>query len=108
MSETKYEKALKLWGTAKLREEHSYGHTSRRPKTLKIDPDTVRVDLDFSEGYACCGGTDPHCYCSFAESPSCKVRITGRTIDGDSVSAEIGQYSFDFATMMREMSEIDV
>lgn len=37
--------------------------------------DVVTIVENFNEGYACCGGRDPDCYCSFAESASHELRI---------------------------------
>jgi len=102
-----YDRALQLWGVSKLQESY--------PKVTFI-PSTVTVEMDFNEGYACCNGTDPLCYCSFAESPRSDVRVTGQAekrtprlsdtsyIPSNRVyiwteSAE----DFDFATMVREL-----
>jgi len=57
----KYEEALKRWGATKIGTD---------------DWENVLVRFDFSEGFACCGGTDPDCYCSFAESPSFDIAVT--------------------------------
>lgn len=82
-----FEKALKVWGAQRL----SYGKT-------KIDPETVQVETHFDEGYACCGGSDPNCYCSYAESPKAYVIITSgehrQTIDLE---------DFDFAEILGEI-----
>jgi len=85
-----YESALKLWGKIKL---ESYGYKN-------IDANGVNVRMDFNEGYACCGGSDPNCYCSFAESPSAYV-----VIDSWSGSMNIDYDEFDFATVLKEIIE---
>lgn len=87
----KYDDALKAWGLLKLREWY--------PKD-KIDPQSVTVRMNFSEGYACCGGSDPLCYCSFAESPSAEVRVEAwpRTW---TMSVD----DFDFSKVLKEICE---
>lgn len=98
----KYEDALKVWGAKKLVEQN------RGVKVEKIDVESVKVEFEFDEGYACCGGSDPNCYCSFAEPPTANVKIIGRKADvkrGGYLSAEIGIHEFDFATVLREICE---
>lgn len=82
-----YEKALKIWGAERL---------STRHRT--VNPDTVKVEMEFNEGYACCGGTNPGCYCSYAESPSAYVTITSGKLK-DSINVE----DFDFAEILGEI-----
>jgi hypothetical protein len=69
-----YEQALKVWGAKRL-------STSNRT----VNPDAVSVFMDFDEGYACCGGTQEGCYCSYAYGPSANVVISAgnlrQTID---------------------------
>lgn len=89
-----YEKALKLWGANKLN-----AHYAGR-RGLIARPEDVRVEMTFDEGYACCGGTDPNCYCSFAESPSAQVTITA-----PGMRTDISHYQFDFATILWEIVE---
>jgi hypothetical protein len=88
-----YEEALKRWGATKLARDHRG----------EIVVDSVMVDMEFNEGYACCGGRDPDCYCSFAESPSANVKITGRDEFGKHVSETISHYEFDFVTILKEI-----
>lgn len=94
-----YEDALKEWGARKL--EAGW----RFPKKHSIDRSTVNVEMEFNEGYACCGGSDPHCYCSFAESPSANVVITGTGTDYNRYNTSIDHWSFDFATILKEIVE---
>ena len=94
-----YEDALKEWGARKL--EAGW----RFPKKHSIERKSVRVEMEFNEGYACCGGRDPHCYCSFAESPSASVVISGYGTDRIHYRAEIDHWSFDFATILKEIVE---
>lgn len=88
-----YEDALKVWGKQKL---ESAGYKN-------IDPATVTVIMDFNEGYACCGGTNPDCYCSFAESPSANVLIRGTRQTGGEARYEISHWSFDFVKILQEI-----
>ena len=92
----KYEEALQLWGAGKLA---SYAKMMGEDVVLS----SVKVEFDFSEGYNCCGGRDPHCYCSFAESPRADVLITGYTTGDNSVSSTIDIASFDFVTVLGEL-----
>lgn len=92
-----YEDALREWGARNLEKDN---------KGLVIDRSTVQVDMEFDPGYACCGGRDPDCYCSFAESPSADVTITGRregVKKGQTFTYRIGCYEFDFATILKEI-----
>lgn len=99
----KYDEALRLWGKKRI-EDHWAG--SYRPVELDIDPATVTVTMDFNAGYACCGGSDPDCYCSFAESPSATVKIYGTTRDGWSgYNVDIDADDFDFASVLKEIVE---
>lgn len=82
-----FEKALKVWGAERLSTKR---HT--------VNPDTVKVEMEFNEGYACCGGTDPDCYCSYAESPSAHVTITSGKLK-DRINVE----DFDFAEILGEI-----
>lgn len=88
----KYEDALKEWGAQKL--ESTY--------RLKVDRKTVRVEMTFKEGYACCGGRDPDCYCSFAESPSASVEVSA-AVGGRMYRYEIDHWSFNFTEVLREI-----
>lgn len=86
----KYEDALKVWGASKLRESY------RSVSDLRVED--VTVEMDFNQGYACCGGSDPDCYCSFAESPSANVAIrSGKYVT--TISAD----EFDFASILGEI-----
>lgn len=89
-----YEAALKLWGMTRIEQAYRVG----------INPDTVTVRFDFKEGYACCGGRNPDCYCSFAESPSANVVIEGRAVEqGGSYSYWISADEFDLAEVVKEI-----
>lgn len=102
-----YDRALQLWGLLQLR---------RLYPEVEFVPATVTVEMDFNEGYACCGGTDPDCYCSFAESPKSDVVVRGQAakpwstgpyfpMNGVFTWTESAE-SFDFADMVRELFEV--
>lgn len=69
----------------------------------QADPDSwadFEVDIEMDPGYACCGGTDPLCYCSLAESPSCKLVVY-------SGKQRVWSSSyFDFTSVVREILEV--
>lgn len=87
-----YNDALKVWGASKLREHY------RRYNLSDLRVEDVVVEMDFNQGYACCGGSDPDCYCSLAESPSANVEIRA----GKYVTT-ISHYEFNFATILGEI-----
>lgn len=105
-----YQEALSRWGARKIARRRGLHLAS-------IDLDSVRVRMDFDGGYACCGGTDPNCYCSFAQSPRAEVAITanlrtdnlhllplfGRYQGGDAVQFTIPLADFEFTTVLREI-----
>ena len=82
-----YSEALGRWGA----------------KIAGLDPEIheqITVDLVMNQGYACCGGRDPDCYCSFAESASMELTVSrGRKI------VYTNTY-FDFSTAVREILEV--
>lgn len=82
-----YEMALKVWGAQRLSTEKN-----------DVNPDTVSVGMEFNQGYACCGGSDPNCYCSYAQSPSAYVVITSGKL-----KVEIDVEDFDFAEILGEI-----
>lgn len=90
-----YNEALKRWGLLRL----------ERAGYQTIVPESVSVEMDFSEGYACCGGSNPNCYCSFAESPRAEVVITGVTKVDYPARVTIPLDQFDFATVLAEIVE---
>ena len=97
-----YEDALKAWGAQKLEASANY----RRRNKVTVELASVNVSMEFDEGYACsCGGNDPLCYCSYAESPSADVVITGRTTAGDGVKYTIDASDFDFVEILGEIVE---
>jgi hypothetical protein len=59
------EEAIERWARQKLESRYKYNF------------DKVTAEFEMDPGYACCGGTDPNCYCSFQESPSFDVLING-------------------------------
>jgi hypothetical protein len=103
---TDYETALRLWGEKRLRANY----WNDIPEDAEIYD--VGVEMEFDEGYDCCGGTDPLCYCSLAESPRADVVITGKYkkthygaekefVAVDKRSAD----DFDFVTVLNEILE---
>lgn len=95
----KYETALQLWGAEKL---SAYNPTLRDEISLP----SVSVNFNFNEGYACCGGSDPDCYCSFAESPSAEAQVTGVTTKGHTLYYRMDVEDFDFATVLGELCSL--
>jgi hypothetical protein len=94
-----YELALRLWGAQKLKEYYR----------TQVVPDTVDVRLDFDPGYACCGGRDPDCYCSYWEAPSVNIEITGFSkTGGNMLNYRSNAEDFNFFMLMRELSAIEI
>jgi hypothetical protein len=50
----------------------------------------ARIDIENHEGYKCCGGTDPNCHCSFAESDWQTFDLVGFRANGTYVTKQIG------------------
>lgn len=97
----RYDEALKEWGKIHLRQSY---------RNCDFSAESVVVEMEFNEGYSCCNGTDPLCYCSFAESPSANVLIRGsctshKTHKGRVLSTFIPAEGFDFVTVLREICE---
>lgn len=86
-----YEEALKEWGARKLEKIYN---------GILVGRETVKVSMEFDEGYACCGGRDPYCYCSFAESPRAYVEITS-----GKYKCSIDSWEFNFAGILKEIVE---
>ena len=95
-----YETALIKWAEKKIVENWYRG------SLLVLDPETVQVTLVFDKGFACCGGSNPDCYCSLATSPRAEVRVTAQTTAGGGVYYNIEPDDFDFTTMLRELVEV--
>lgn len=102
-----YEQAIKIWGKNRIEKYENDPERMKysRRKPVEIDVNTVNVDFDFNEGYACCGGSDPDCYCSYAESPSANVSIVGIDTKGTNRYHTISFDEFDFATVLEEILE---
>ncbi len=93
-----YEDAVRKWGATKLD-----GYSNIRGK---YDEASVSVDFELDSGYACCGGSDPNCYCSFAESPSMKAYVSYKSLKGRTEKIVISY--IDFAETLREVLAINV
>lgn len=99
-----YERALGLWGAARLNAHFDRLLRSGYPLAVpeRVGPEDVRVEFHFEEGYSCCGGRDPSCYCSYAQSPVAEVRITDtRPAEGSVVTIDAAD--FDFTTVLGEI-----
>lgn len=92
-----YNQALQEWGRRKLQKRH--------PNLVINNISGVSVSLEVDPGNDCCGGEDPHCYCSLAEPASVYVLISYRT-PGKWNEVEIPGYMFDMQTMVMELFEI--
>lgn len=84
-----YEDALKKWAADKYRSMYR----------KEVDPSTVTVKMEFDPGWNCCGGSDPDCYCSMAESPRAYIEVKA---NGNHLF-EISQYEFDFVQILQEI-----
>lgn len=98
----KYDEAVKVWGLKKLMEQYSSIDIENFVK------ESVTVEMEMNEGYSCCGGSDPDCYCSLAESPSMEVKITAEVVGWPKyrkAQRTIPSYAFDFVTVLKEIVE---
>lgn len=93
-----YEEALKRWGAQKL-----INPWTPLKQYETVDIDSVTVEFVFNEGYACCGGSDPNCYCSLAESPSADVYVTGRTDLDRKLTYTMRATDFNFTEVLGEI-----
>lgn len=98
-----YEIALKTWGAKRL------AAVNKLQMDEIIDTDTVKVAMNFNEGFSCCGGSNPDCWCSYAESPTADVMITGEKVHETKLGRRFSVYcridydDFDFATVLKEI-----
>lgn len=74
---------------------------------MKVKPETVVVATYFNEGFYCCGGSDPDCYCSLAEDPKAEVHISGYDVNYQYRMLTIGFEDFDFAKVLGEILEVN-
>lgn len=93
------DEALQEWGRRKLKERYP-----------GVEHHIVNVDVEIDPGYQCCGGSDPHCYCSYAESPSIQVEIRGfygkRDVPRHKMqvnSITTSEYNYNFPALIREI-----
>jgi hypothetical protein len=94
---TTYDEAVRKWGVTRL--------SGYRNIKGKFDETSVTVDFELDSGFNCCGGSDPDCYCSMAESPSMKAYISYKGI-GKFKPGKIEISYIDFAETLREMLEV--
>lgn len=90
----KYEDAVKKWGEKQL----GYAH-------VEYD-EVLDVSFDMDPGYQCCGGRDPDCYCSFAESASLQADIRFRR-KGEVVSRTYTVRHIDMGETIKEVVEME-
>lgn len=57
-------------------EEQLIKWATERFERLPGDIQRVTLENQYYEGYDCCGGSDPNCYCSFAESATLNLVVT--------------------------------
>jgi hypothetical protein len=99
----KYEDALREWGARKI----------EAVANVVIDRDSVKVEIEFDEGYACCGGYNEDCYCAMATSASASVEIRGYALSdvvtGKKRKTQYGysmsHYDWNFTTILGEIVE---
>lgn len=97
----KYDDALKAWGKVRLDQMHEHSYYGKQMSAIAK---SVNVEFEFNEGNNCCGGSDPECYCSLAESPSANVRISGLDEHSGMVMyTQISHWDFDFARILAEI-----
>ena len=90
-----YDLALKLWGRYRLNQA---GYTN-------FDLDSVTVDMYAEDGWNCCGGSNPDCYCSMVESASAGVEISAK-MGKIRRSLRIESYEFNFSEILQEILEV--
>ena len=94
-----YEEALREWGKRKL--------ASYRVDLSQVDPASISVDFDLDPGYSCCGGSNPDCYCSFAEGASLEATVSYRETKARSRTKSLRCGYLDFGETLRELFEAD-
>lgn len=65
-----YQTALAIWGLKTLK---ALGIVT---SNATLSTHVIKVSTEINQGYSCCGGSDPDCYCSLAESPSLVALIS--------------------------------
>lgn len=72
-------------------------------KEFKTDLLHARVDIENHKGYKCCGGTDPQCYCSFAEGDWQTYHLIGYKLDGSVIHKQIGDRYTSFNEILGQI-----
>lgn len=100
-----YDVALQAWGSIRLA-------ASRGIPVSRVDRSSIRVSMDFDEGYACCETYDPDCHCTRAIAPTANVVITGYLLADPAMGFErrmleekIDSEWFEFSDILREIVE---
>lgn len=93
-----YDEAITEWGYRRLRQRYPKGQFER---------DSIAVSYEWDEGYQCCGGNDPYCCCSLAESPYNYVCVTAKRTDlkQPKVATIVDRY-VEFDELVRELYAI--
>lgn len=58
-----FDEQLKVWAAIKY-------------QIILQEIESVTLEQSYDEGYTCCGGTDPGCYCSMATGASLNLVVT--------------------------------
>ena len=74
-------------------------------KTKFSVTDIVRAEiyLETNQGFSCCGGRDPECYCSLAEGASSYLQLTAYDSNKKHHTMQIHE---SFATILEEIIKI--
>lgn len=87
-----YDEQIKVWAAEKY--------------NIPLDEITsVSMVSEFNEGYDCCGGRDPDCYCSLAESASMYLRVMVNRINNPAKVDLIDMRFGDINKMIQEIFE---
>lgn len=95
-----YDDAVSKWGITILQ---AYPNIRK-----DLDESSVTVEFILNEGFSCCGGSNPECYCSYAETPSLKAVISYTLLKSSRSDRKLSiEYShLDFSDTLRELFEV--
>lgn len=92
MTSRPYDEQVKVWAAQRF--------------NVPLDEiDSVAMESVFNEGYACCGGADPNCYCSFAESASMHLSVVVTKVNGRGSVHKIDMMYGDMNELIQEIYE---